>query len=78
MSSHREYSQYSTYSDYGTPLLTTDTAAYPVAGNGGARQAYSSATPLNAVSRTPVPVDCPTCGERAMTTTRFKVGNYNQ
>lgn len=39
---------------------------------------YQTATPLASLNRSPAPVDCPSCGERAMTVTSFESGNTTQ
>ncbi|KAK7552156.1 LITAF-like zinc ribbon domain-containing protein [Phyllosticta citricarpa] len=41
----------------------------------GGEQQYRTATPLANLQRSPAPVDCPACGTRALTVTKFKTGN---
>ncbi|KAH7157249.1 LITAF-like zinc ribbon domain-containing protein [Dactylonectria estremocensis] len=36
---------------------------------------YRTAAPMAALGRAPTPVDCPSCGQRALTATHFTVGN---
>ncbi|KAF1842558.1 uncharacterized protein K460DRAFT_370529 [Cucurbitaria berberidis CBS 394.84] len=38
---------------------------------------YQNVTPIASLSRGPAPVDCPACGQRAMTNTAFEIGNTN-
>jgi lipopolysaccharide-induced tumor necrosis factor-alpha factor len=45
--------------------------------NQGGRQ-YQNATPLQVLGRGAAPVDCPSCGVRAMTRTNYEVGNTTQ
>ncbi|KAG9238964.1 LITAF-like zinc ribbon domain-containing protein [Amylocarpus encephaloides] len=42
---------------------------------GGVRQ-YQNVTPLASLSRSAAPVDCPACGQRAMTKISYLSGNY--
>ena len=42
------------------------------------QQLYVSATPIAALNRSPAPVDCPSCGQRALTITNLEVGNTTQ
>ncbi|KAF2262661.1 hypothetical protein CC78DRAFT_314208 [Lojkania enalia] len=37
--------------------------------------AYQNVTPLGGLNRSPAPVDCPACGQRALTTTHLETGN---
>ncbi|KAF2197203.1 hypothetical protein GQ43DRAFT_381531, partial [Delitschia confertaspora ATCC 74209] len=36
---------------------------------------YQHATPIASLNRAPSPTDCPACGQRAMTTVSYEVGN---
>ncbi|KAH7230907.1 LITAF-like zinc ribbon domain-containing protein [Fusarium tricinctum] len=40
-----------------------------------ANSQYKSVAPIAALGRSPAPVDCPSCGQRALTATSFAVGN---
>ncbi|KAF2654493.1 hypothetical protein K491DRAFT_693799 [Lophiostoma macrostomum CBS 122681] len=38
---------------------------------------YQNVTPIASLNRSPAPVDCPACGQRAMTNCSFETGNTN-
>jgi hypothetical protein len=42
------------------------------------QQQFQTAVPLSSLNRAPAPVDCPSCGQRALTVTNLEVGNTNQ
>jgi lipopolysaccharide-induced tumor necrosis factor-alpha factor len=39
---------------------------------------YQNVTPIASLGRGPAPVDCPACGQRAMTNVAFETGNTTQ
>lgn len=45
---------------------------------GDGQRQYASATPLPNLQQGSAPVDCPACGQRAMTVTNMETGNTTQ
>jgi hypothetical protein len=59
-------------------VVAPDKNAAQVAQTSHANSQYKTAAPIAALGRSPAPVDCPSCGQRALTTTSFVVGNTAQ
>lgn len=57
------------------PLRVPVPTAAPAAATGSQ---YRNATPIAALGESSAPVDCPSCGQRALTSTNFVVGNTTQ
>jgi len=42
------------------------------------KQQYANATPIQSLGRGSAPVDCPACGQRALTRIQYETGNSTQ
>ncbi|TVY51926.1 Lipopolysaccharide-induced tumor necrosis factor-alpha factor-like protein, partial [Lachnellula suecica] len=60
----------------GFPQATAQQVPHPQQHSGPGVRTYQNATPLASLGRSPAPVDCPTCGNRAMTRITHIVGGY--
>lgn len=45
---------------------------------GAATHQFQTSMPLSALSRSPAPVDCPSCGQRALTSVQYESGDNAQ
>ena len=71
-------------SAYSTTTSPPPAAHIPAGGyqpamvNPGQPQSFQTAVPLNQLSRSPAPVDCPNCKQRALTTVHYESGDNTQ
>ncbi|EXL96761.1 LITAF-like zinc ribbon domain-containing protein [Fusarium oxysporum II5] len=56
-------------------VITLGMNAAQVAQTLRANSQYKTVAPIAALGRSPAPVDCPGCGQRALTATSFAIGN---